>query len=918
MMLFLISSVNAESDLLTNMSGYFRLDETSGDVIDSHGTYDGTNYGATRGVTAFIDNGFDYDGDDDYTDAGGTYDDLLGSMPDDPHTIAYLIEPDNVNNNKALTHVHEISEDNKQLYINRINDGKLQFYMRDDDSAGQLYVETDDILSADNKYLIVFAYDGSNSADGMSIHVNGEAQDLTTLSDDPLNQFITWTSNAPLAVAKGQTTGTREYNDHYDGLIDEAAFWKNRELTDSEVSELDSFYDDGESYPFERTEITAKDSFTDDSINTFNATITNSTDTTTFTTTNGTIEWPYDEILDITIESSNFFTKTYENYNISGSLEAELHNLVVEGRELFGNATIDSFQLKHNGSTFSTNNGTLRTNLNMPDAGGQSFDFDIESTGYYSRSYSWPSNETLVANLWQAYLYVEAREKYTNMTIDNFNVTGIQGNASQFNTSEDGNATLLLNEGSYNLTAEAEDYEFNATDTVDLGILDNQTILLEFTSNELNVTAVENFSQDPINNFTVQLRRDDLGILYNVSTTDGLAQLYGVEGDYEVTIFTEPYADETIDIELINTSQNYQFELYTTNSILFEFYDEVSGDPINDVTTELISEIYSNNYSTSNGSLYLDLLSPAEYTIRSRSEGYTTRLYEHTLSNNTNTHIDIYLINESNSNYMQIPISVIDQNMQNVPGATVKLMRFDLAKNAYTIREIARTDFEGVASLGVVQFDEFYRIVIEHNGEIKYSTEQFQINRDSYTFQIVIGDSFADSFFSDFQIYRNIRYDYENDMFRFEYSDSGGEVTEACIEVYETDVMNGSEKISENCVTGSAGILYSEEIEPKNGTTYRGMGFLYYGNKEQYVGSETVSFTDTPGMGVIGILAVLLFTLLFLGLWISSSEALFLIMLPLPTVIGSMIGWIDVEFGYALGLEIVAIIVAIFIYRRRS
>src|SRR6056297_1560628 len=55
-------------DLTPSLVSYYSLQETSGDVIDSHGTNDGTNNGATRGVTGKINNAFDFDGTNDYVD----------------------------------------------------------------------------------------------------------------------------------------------------------------------------------------------------------------------------------------------------------------------------------------------------------------------------------------------------------------------------------------------------------------------------------------------------------------------------------------------------------------------------------------------------------------------------------------------------------------------------------------------------------------------------------------------------------------------------------------------------------------------------------------------------------------------------------------------------------------------------------
>src|SRR6056297_231410 len=67
---FKLGSHSTNVDLTPSLISYYELEETSGDVIDSHGTNDGTNNGATRGATGKINNAFNFDGTDDTIDTG--------------------------------------------------------------------------------------------------------------------------------------------------------------------------------------------------------------------------------------------------------------------------------------------------------------------------------------------------------------------------------------------------------------------------------------------------------------------------------------------------------------------------------------------------------------------------------------------------------------------------------------------------------------------------------------------------------------------------------------------------------------------------------------------------------------------------------------------------------------------------------
>lgn len=66
-------TTNSTASITTSgLMAYYKLDETSGAIIDSQSTNDGTNFGATS-VAAKIGNGYSYDGVDDYSILPTTY-----------------------------------------------------------------------------------------------------------------------------------------------------------------------------------------------------------------------------------------------------------------------------------------------------------------------------------------------------------------------------------------------------------------------------------------------------------------------------------------------------------------------------------------------------------------------------------------------------------------------------------------------------------------------------------------------------------------------------------------------------------------------------------------------------------------------------------------------------------------------------
>jgi hypothetical protein len=320
-------------------------------------------------------------------------------------------------------------------------------------------------------------------------------------------------------------------------------------------------------------QLTASNLLNGSALDSFNATFTNETTSTNIVTTNGSIYWNVNDLVNITIGSNDYFNRTIPNYNTS-------------------------------------------TNLNV--------------------------------EMWQSVLVVNAREKYTNTTILSFNVTATDGTNKQFTTSNaSGNVTLLVNADTYNITGSAAMYEFNATNTtgITLGVRDTVITRLEFVSRELNVTAVNNITGTSLNDFTVQIRNDTLGILYNVSTSTGMAQLYAVDGGYEVTLFADGYAARKDVVQLENASQAYKFQLFASESVYIHIYDMDGGDLITqNVSLQFIygTTVFTNY--TASGGFFIANLTPGAYTIWAETENYTRTAYSTTVTEGSNQTLDMYLL----------------------------------------------------------------------------------------------------------------------------------------------------------------------------------------------------------------------------------------------------------------------------------
>ena len=204
--------------LWSDLLAYYTADNTPNDAL---GTYNGTlTNGATYG-TGIINQGFSFDGVNDYVDLGNNLD-FDGSTPFSISTWCYF----NTNTNQSIFAKYTATQ-GYQLQRRNSQDIRFALYALNV-SGGYLSVRTTSTVSTGGWKHIVVTYDGSKDVSGVNIYVDDSLMTLT-------NESNTLTgSTSTTASAK---IGARDSDFYLDGLEDEVGIW-NRELTASEVTDL--------------------------------------------------------------------------------------------------------------------------------------------------------------------------------------------------------------------------------------------------------------------------------------------------------------------------------------------------------------------------------------------------------------------------------------------------------------------------------------------------------------------------------------------------------------------------------------------------------------------------------------------------------------------------------------------------------
>ena len=197
--------------LWDGLLAYYTADNTPNDAL---GNYNGTlTNGATYG-TGIINQGFSLDGVHGYVDFGNNLD-FDGSTP---FSMSVWINSNDVTSFKAVA--GKVNSTPTGYYIATFN-GKSRVYLNNNGSSNWLSVENSATLSTSTFYNITFTYDGTKTATGLKVYVNGNLNTQTIVANT-LTGSISNSANFTISSRNGA-------NSFYNGIIDEVCIW-NKEL----------------------------------------------------------------------------------------------------------------------------------------------------------------------------------------------------------------------------------------------------------------------------------------------------------------------------------------------------------------------------------------------------------------------------------------------------------------------------------------------------------------------------------------------------------------------------------------------------------------------------------------------------------------------------------------------------------------
>jgi len=491
------------------------------------------------------------------------------------------------------------------------------------------------------------------------------------------------------------------------------------------------------------------------------------------------------------------------------------------------------------------------------------------------------------------------------------------------------NFNTSCNFGVYNSTAtnpHNSTYNFNITGCTvgqqfaNVTVCDapNGTVLNCLTENylfnsmaRLNITAID-YEGTTIKFFDIYKNGTLAG-----STSNGYLHLDNLSlGVYNITFNNATYELLNATINVTSSYQAYEFNPYSTNSFNFTFLNEENNTIIKGIAidVEFISDLKNYNYTTKDGTLYVDLIYPMTYTIRYKSNQSVVTKYHpnhfiYTLTNRTHNELSLYMNNYSTEITTNVYNSV---TLNTIEGAIIYLQkRFE--DGTYSTIAMGETDPSG-KSYFYTQDDEYYKFLVDYPfGTRRLSTDKFYIKSNSINLYIDLQAQVAETFFDEQSISSTLVYDSSSREFDVTWSDTAAVATQFCLYVKQYGYY-GKTIINSSCSSSSSGSI-ALALPEENATYYAVFTGEIDGDERTIRTGFIELLSDSLSAGSMGIFMtiILIITFTFIG----AFHILALILANAGLILAKSLSLINLGWGYIIVISLASLILGIIISLRR-
>jgi len=440
----------------------------------------------------------------------------------------------------------------------------------------------------------------------------------------------------------------------------------------------------------------------------------------------------------------------------------------------------------------------------------------------------------------------------------------------------------------------------------------NTELLTFSTATRASITVRNRITNATISNYNVTFNNSAYSYTETQSTTNGTVNADLIAGTWTMSVQSEGYSTNTSEYVLSTGTNSIIVYVYTTNSILFSVYDELTKSLITgtNVTIQLIGTYDSYNVNTTNGTWYKDLITPDSYVIRYFAPGYNTRFSYINLVNGSANPINLYLFNQLLSS--NITITLYDQDRSIVGNALIKILKYSITTNTYSIVNEVFTDNDGNAYFDAQMDTEYYKFIVEYPvGTVVLMTEPAYIHSTSITLQYLETTSGTSIFNTIYGIDTLFVFNSATNSFRLDYTDNSNRITQACMYVYQTN--NNGALVNQSCLSATTGSILIP-VTNTTGSVYQADVYYTLNGEQQYAATQVADFRDKTDFGLLGLMIVTFITMAVVLIF-RESPKLSVLIAPIPLVLACVAGFVVLEWWIPVSLVALSFVIVYLISR---
>lgn len=386
-------------------------------------------------------------------------------------------------------------------------------------------------------------------------------------------------------------------------------------------------------------------------------------------------------------------------------------------------------------------------------------------------------------------------------------------------------------------------YSFNFTD-----------MLLNFSIMETPVNVTYNGV------FSFNVTDIVTGEVINGLATGGVTNISLISGrDYNIAANASGLDVMTRNFTLSASRENVTLFAQSSNSLNFEIYnEETHALLIKNASIEVIGTT-SANFSTQNGTLFIEGLLGGDYEIRYSSTGFDKRSYFVSIPTGGSEDVDLFLLNSTLSTL--VVFKIVDENNNPLVNHLLWVQRLYPSLNVFETVEMSRSDFNGEAVTHIVTNSQQYRFLVtssdftplfnsQQEVIITSQTPQIrvQVNANPLGFVSGLNEVFA----------TDVSYNAASSIFSYTFVDGQNYVDTACLEITRLNAL-ATETINKTCTTSNSGTI-SVGFDPNVNGEYTGSAMVNVSTGQQYTAStNTVLINDArSNFGTLGVFLALL------------------------------------------------------------